>query len=239
MPGTLAMNTRQIQEALKLAGFDPGPLDGIRGPKTIRATRAFQDAHDLEPDGIVGKLTSAALFPALEVDLPCDDRPWLTEAARLIGLQEKKGPANEARIMTWAENLGLHTYKDDETPWCGLFVAHCVRSQLPEEPLPGNPLGARNWLKFGRSVTPQVGAVLVFWRGSQSGWQGHVGFYVGADDAYFHVLGGNQDNRVKVASIARKRLLGARWPATVSVPQKELANMDAAAGTPAETKSEA
>jgi lipid-binding SYLF domain-containing protein len=33
---------RQIQTALKNAGFDPGPIDGIIGPRTTRAIRTFQ-----------------------------------------------------------------------------------------------------------------------------------------------------------------------------------------------------
>lgn len=104
-------------------------------------------------------------------------------------------------------------------PWCGLFVARCIASQLPEEPLPDNPLGARNWLKFGVAQEPSDGAVLVFWRGSSSGWQGHVGFYAGEDGAAFHVLGGNQSNAVNIARISRGRLLGTRWPRTAPSPR--------------------
>ena len=52
----------EIQRALKNAGFDPGPLDGISGDKTKAAIRSFQAARGLTADGIVGPLTSAALF---------------------------------------------------------------------------------------------------------------------------------------------------------------------------------
>ena len=55
------MDTRQIQQALKDLGFDPGAIDGKAGPMTRRAVIAFQRAHGLAPDGIVGPATIAAL----------------------------------------------------------------------------------------------------------------------------------------------------------------------------------
>lgn len=60
-------------------------------------------------------------------------------------------------------------------------------------------------------MQPIPGAVLIFERGSG----GHVGFAIGQDDTHFHVLGGNQSDAVTIARIAKSRLLGARWPATV------------------------
>lgn len=53
------------QEALKAAGFNPGKLDGLRGPRTTAAIRAFQTARRLSPDGIFGPLTRAAMMSAL------------------------------------------------------------------------------------------------------------------------------------------------------------------------------
>ncbi|MCX7661095.1 MAG: peptidoglycan-binding protein [Candidatus Omnitrophica bacterium] len=48
---------KQIQIALKNAGFDPGPIDGKMGTKTRQAIKSFQKANGLNPDGKVGKRT--------------------------------------------------------------------------------------------------------------------------------------------------------------------------------------
>lgn len=223
-------STLEVQRALSALGYRPGPLDGIRGRLTIRAVKAFQADHGLTVDGIVGPRTREKLFesaPHISHPSPSlirgegqieQELPWYAEARRLIGAREAPGKADNPDIINWAEDLDLR-YPGDDVPWCGLFVAHCIASQLPEEPLPDNPLGARNWLKFGVAQEPSDGAVLVFWRGSSSGWQGHVGFYAGEDGAAFHVLGGNQSNAVNIARISRGRLLGTRWPGTAPSPR--------------------
>ena len=42
---------RRVQERLAATGFDPGPADGIAGPRTRAALRAFQEARGLDPTG--------------------------------------------------------------------------------------------------------------------------------------------------------------------------------------------
>ncbi|WP_315920466.1 peptidoglycan-binding protein [Mesorhizobium sp. SP-1A] len=54
--------TLEIQRRLAELGFQPGPLDGVPGPKTAEAIKQFQRARGLAADGIVGPITSAALF---------------------------------------------------------------------------------------------------------------------------------------------------------------------------------
>lgn len=48
---------RQIQIALKNAGYNPGQIDGRMGRQTRQAIRAFQSAHNLEVDGRPEKKT--------------------------------------------------------------------------------------------------------------------------------------------------------------------------------------
>lgn len=49
--------SRQIQAALKNAGYQPGPIDGKIGKQTKEAIKAFQQANKLEVDGKVGQST--------------------------------------------------------------------------------------------------------------------------------------------------------------------------------------
>lgn len=219
------MNVRDIQQALERAGFDPGPIDGVRGRKTIQAIMAFQEANGLTPDGIVGPMTAAKLFPK-QGELPAEGSfsvpntiPWLQEAFKLIGSREQPGAGSNEAIIGWARQLNILSYNDDDIPWCGLFVAHCIGSQLPREPLPNNPLGARQWEKFGHAeTTPCLGAVMVFWRESKQSGKGHVGFYWAEDDSAYHILGGNQSDSVSIARLSKERFLVARWPDTVDNP---------------------
>lgn len=137
----------------------------------------------------------------------------MTKAKSFKGLKEVIGPTNNPTIMGWAKDLGVaNLYTSDEVSWCGLFVAECIATSYPTEKLPLNFLGARQWLSFGVMTTPGYGAILVFWRGTKAGWQGHVGFYVGEDSNYFYVLGGNQSDSVSITKVAKERLLGARVP---------------------------
>ena len=57
----IQLSSKQIQRALKKAGFYQGPIDGNIGPKTKEAIIKFQKANGLKADGIVGKRTSAEL----------------------------------------------------------------------------------------------------------------------------------------------------------------------------------
>jgi peptidoglycan hydrolase-like protein with peptidoglycan-binding domain len=60
----------QVQMAIEYKGYDTGTIDGIYGPYTERAVKAFQTASKLEVDGIVGEKTTAALFAE-----------WVTDSA--------------------------------------------------------------------------------------------------------------------------------------------------------------
>ena len=55
----------RIQAALKRAGFDPGPVDGKMGAKTLKALEDFQRQNGLKVDGKAGPQTLAKLKPFL------------------------------------------------------------------------------------------------------------------------------------------------------------------------------
>jgi peptidoglycan L-alanyl-D-glutamate endopeptidase CwlK len=59
--GSNGVEVKQLQQALKAAGFDPGGVDGDFGPNTTAAVRAFQQNRGLSVDGVAGQQTLDAL----------------------------------------------------------------------------------------------------------------------------------------------------------------------------------
>lgn len=142
----------------------------------------------------------------------------ITEGLHLVGVHEVVGKGSNKTILAWRDQLNLAGVKvvgfsDDDIPWCGLFaaiVAHRAGKAVPE-----GPLWARNWAKFGDPVSiAGLGDVLVFARGGG----GHVGFYVAEDATAYHVLGGNQGNRVCITRIAKDRCIARRRPRYINKP---------------------
>jgi len=142
---------------------------------------------------------------------------WMKAARANIGLREIVGPRHEPRILAMVKRVGAWlgvAVKDDETPWCGTFVADMMLSSGQKPPKIA--VRAKSWASWGREITPRLGAVLVFGRAGG----GHVGFYAGEDATAFHVLGGNQGNAVSITRIAKNRLLACRWPALLDSQTK-------------------
>jgi len=52
---------RDLQSRLRTLGYEPGPIDGVFGPRTEAAVESFQRAQRLAIDGVVGPRTDAAL----------------------------------------------------------------------------------------------------------------------------------------------------------------------------------
>jgi S1-C subfamily serine protease/peptidoglycan hydrolase-like protein with peptidoglycan-binding domain len=57
--------TAAVQRQLTALGFDPGPIDGVAGPRTTAAIQEFQRQNDLTPDGQVSPALSATLGQAV------------------------------------------------------------------------------------------------------------------------------------------------------------------------------
>lgn len=157
------------------------------------------------------------------------DPIWLVKARAYRGLREIPGKKHNPTIQRWLRSMGAW-WTDDETPWCGTFVAHCLRDA--NFSLPVHWYRARGWEAYGLNLRPDrlaPGAILVFARAGG----GHVGFYEAEDDTHFHVFGGNQSNMVNTTRIAKERLLVARWPSGVPVTGKRV--FVTPAGTPLST----
>jgi Putative peptidoglycan binding domain len=64
-PGPKVYHLDQIRGIQDVLGFDPGPIDGLDGPKTQAAVSAFQETNGLTPDGVCAGDTLAALASAM------------------------------------------------------------------------------------------------------------------------------------------------------------------------------
>ncbi len=137
------------------------------------------------------------------------------KALELYGTLEVSGSGNNLTIINWAKEIGgvlADVYKADEIPWCGLFIA--IVAKRSSKQVVKDPLWAMNWGTFGKNVDiPMLGDVLVFVRKTSDGKRaGHVGLYVGEDNDCFHVLGGNQSDKVCITRITKDRLYASRRP---------------------------
>jgi len=69
----------EIQSLLAARGYDPGPVDGVMGPRTATAIRHYQEEADLEPTGkatrgLLARLEDTASGPGRRPPKPPRDR---------------------------------------------------------------------------------------------------------------------------------------------------------------------
>src|SRR5690606_13431972 len=109
------------------------------------------------------------------------------------------------------QRLGAKWYNDDETPWCGGFIAWCLNEA--GLPYPKNFPAAASFRDYGTECLPQLGAIGVK---SRKGGN-HVFIIVGetADKRYFKALGGNQSDAVNIMDILKSDVTAVRWPPSV------------------------
>jgi hypothetical protein len=101
---------RSVQEILKDMGgpYDPGPVDGIDGPKTRAAVKQFQGDNGLTVDGIAGPNTRKKLFAvymAGKHDVAVDDARFMDPkhmgCGELNPVVETEQPNEENRRVTF------------------------------------------------------------------------------------------------------------------------------------------
>jgi uncharacterized protein (TIGR02594 family) len=144
---------------------------------------------------------------------PTAEPPWLTLARVEIGFHET------------GANHGIQKYIDlagfgaDGDPWCAIFAGAMLRKA--GVPIPGVTAMARSFTAspgFVQIAAPQLGCIVVFWRGSKGGTEGHVGFWISEDATYIQTLGGNEGDQVEIAPMPKAGavmgLLGYLMPKT-------------------------
>lgn len=123
-PAAISSDVRTYQEQLEKLGYKVGEIDGIRGPQTITAVRAFQRDHKLTVDGIVGPATRAALVRALEAKKATQQSAG-TGAATGGGTAVAGGEASLDAVM-WAVGLGVTA----TLVVAGIWAAYRYRGRL-------------------------------------------------------------------------------------------------------------
>lgn len=145
--------------------------------------------------------------------------PWIKTARDLISQKEIPGPKSNPVLLEMARKIGgwvSSFYKNDDIPWCGLFVGHCLN--VNGFKVPPDMLLATAWSKYGKKLPkPMYGCIAVFqWKPKR---RFHVGFIIAEDKNYYYTLGGNQGNQVKIATYAKSTVIASVWPNTDLKPQ--------------------
>lgn len=136
---------------------------------------------------------------------------WLDHSRSFIGQKEIAGlKSNPWIVRLWDKAAWLWATKKDDSqlPWCGAFVAHCLR--LSDLTPPKNWFRASAYADYGQALSqPALGCIGVMTRAGG----GHVGFVIGQDNAgNILMLGGNQGDAVKVSAFPRARFTQFVWP---------------------------
>ncbi len=135
--------------------------------------------------------------------------PWLAIAAQEIGVRSFAPGASNPRITEYHGHANLHGY-DDKASWCSSFV----NWTLAQAGMAGTGSAlARSWLEWGEPLpAPRIGCIAVLSREDPTGWKGHVGFFLHADEEHVHLLGGNQLDAVCLHCYPLTAVLAYRWP---------------------------
>lgn len=92
--GDSGNQVRSMQESLVQLGFDTGGVDGVFGPKTLRALIRFQQTRNLQADGVLGPQTAQALT----IVAPIGSGPELSSSKAATG----------AAIVTTSSQKGIN-----------------------------------------------------------------------------------------------------------------------------------
>ena len=183
--GEVAAAQRRLLEL----GFEPGPVDGLMGPRTADAVSAFQRANSLSPTGELNEKTLKALFPfrstkgtaraagkllsyrALGWQAPQSGANTLTRFHRQTGSLEMKRSSRELIV---ADGDGVYLISSgDAVPG---FDCDPAKGRIemefmlgPKGPVVFRPLDRKGYCQLGFGILLQVGQRL---RMAASDWNG-------------------------------------------------------------------
>jgi uncharacterized protein (TIGR02594 family) len=155
--------------------------------------------------------------------------PWFSLALAEVGTRED--PGNTGAAIQRYINLS-HCGAQGE-PWCAIFTNAMLEAAGVRGTRSPSSQSFRLSPLFKQITGPALGAIAVFWRGSQSSGLGHVGFYRGEVGNSIYVLGGNEADMVQIEPLPRNSasfgLRGYYWPMSVPSPIPQAIIMPAGA----------
>ena len=132
----------------------------------------------------------------------------IEKALNEYGTMEIPGNTDNPDILKYFHEIGHEWVEHDELSWCSAFVNWVAKTSGYEY---SGELNARSWLGVGEVVLDfELGDVAILWRESPTSWKGHVGFPIRRDGDNLWLLGGNQNNMVRISAYPYSRLLGYR-----------------------------
>jgi uncharacterized protein (TIGR02594 family) len=134
---------------------------------------------------------------------------WVELARDYLGTAEVLGSRNNKDIVAMHQAVSGVAHPDS-VAWCSAFANYVLNKSGVKGT---GSLMARSFSRWGDDVKgePPVGAVVVL-SSSRGPASGHVGFCVGVDSAFVHLLGGNQGDKVSIAKFPKGKIVAVRWP---------------------------
>jgi len=151
--GSRGSTVKLLQERLNTNGFDAGTPDGIFGKNTKEAVIQYQQAHNLDADGIAGARTWASLMAGEEAQSPSDaleeerkdleemasvdadflGRTAVFQAIQWLGAKEIPNGSNagpEIAGLVGGYNAYWGLADGVNRPWCAMAVSSWVGMAL-------------------------------------------------------------------------------------------------------------
>ena len=102
-PAQTPADVELAQKALKQRGHDPGPIDGVNGPRTSAALKAYQQAQGLEA---TGRLDDSTLAKLSEPSAQPSRGPAPTASNTQTGGDKRPSPVDPAQGTKTGANVG-------------------------------------------------------------------------------------------------------------------------------------
>lgn len=183
-------------------------------PKSVSDIQKAPQFVDRPSDLSLDDFDMSDIEQALENSKAANPRAMLmasnaTELAQAYIGQNENDSEEAATISAFIKRNAGIDINPASTAWCAAFldaVLHASGSAGTGK------LNARSYLQWGIPVnSPQVGDVVVLERGGKGSWEGHVGLFMGFDEAGgVRVLGGNTGDAVGEKAFPADKVLGFR-----------------------------